>query len=91
MRGTKLFNFYYSVPEETCNPAFFYVRFICKFDLICLPLNNPLSFFYRLFKIFLEKRMHKEMGQYSVYRNFPKFSDRHVWANSVDPDQTAPL
>ena len=28
-----------------------------------------------------------------VYRNFPKFSDRQdrqVWANSVDPDQTAP-
>ena len=25
-----------------------------------------------------------------VYRNDPKFSDRHVWANSVAPDQTAP-
>ena len=24
------------------------------------------------------------------YCNFPKFSDRQVWANSVDPDQTAP-
>ena len=24
------------------------------------------------------------------YRNVPKFSDRQVWANSVDPDQTAP-
>ena len=24
------------------------------------------------------------------YRNDPKFSDRQVWANSVDPDQTAP-
>ena len=24
-----------------------------------------------------------------VYRNFPKFSDRQVWANSADPDQTA--
>ena len=23
--------------------------------------------------------------------NDPKFSDRQVWANSVDPDQTAPL
>ena len=29
-------------------------------------------------------------GICSVYRNFPKFSDRQVWANSVDPDQTAP-
>ena len=28
-------------------------------------------------------------GQYSGYRNFPKFSDRQVWANSADPDQTA--
>ena len=25
-----------------------------------------------------------------IYRNFPKFSDRQVWANSADPDQTAP-
>ena len=25
-----------------------------------------------------------------VYRNNPKFLDRQVWANSVDPDQTAP-
>ena len=24
------------------------------------------------------------------YHNVPKFSDRHVWANSADPDQTAP-
>ena len=24
------------------------------------------------------------------YSNDPKFSDRQVWANSVDPDQTAP-
>ena len=25
-----------------------------------------------------------------MYHNDPKFSDRQVWANSVDPDQTAP-
>ena len=25
-----------------------------------------------------------------VYHNDPKFLDRHVWANSVDPDQIAP-
>ena len=25
-----------------------------------------------------------------MYRNDPKFSDRYAWANSVDPDQTAP-
>ena len=26
----------------------------------------------------------------SIYRNDPKFSDRYAWANSADPDQTAP-
>ena len=26
----------------------------------------------------------------SDYRNVPKFSDRQVWANNVDPDWTAP-
>ena len=26
----------------------------------------------------------------AIYRNDPKFSDRLVWANSADPDQTAP-
>ena len=31
-----------------------------------------------------------EILQYRIYRNAPKFSDRQVWANSVDPDQTAP-
>ena len=25
-----------------------------------------------------------------IYRNDPKFSDKQVWANSADPDQTAP-
>ena len=25
------------------------------------------------------------------YRNDPKFSDRYAWANSADPDQTAPV
>ena len=24
------------------------------------------------------------------YRNDPKFQDKQVWANSADPDQTAP-
>ena len=24
------------------------------------------------------------------YGNDPKFSDRYIWANSADPDQTAP-
>ena len=25
-----------------------------------------------------------------IYLNIPKFSDRQIWANSVDPYQTAP-
>ena len=27
---------------------------------------------------------------FCMYRNDPKFSDRYAWANSTDPDQTAP-
>ena len=27
---------------------------------------------------------------FTLYRNDPKFSDRYAWANSADPDQTAP-
>ena len=27
---------------------------------------------------------------HSGYRNDPKFSNRYAWANSADPDQTAP-
>ena len=27
---------------------------------------------------------------YCIYRNDPKFSDIYAWANSADPDQTAP-
>ena len=35
--------------------------------------------------------MFMKYGAYKhVYRNDPKFSDRYVWANSADPDQTAP-
>ena len=29
-------------------------------------------------------------GQNYSYRNDPKFLDRYAWANSADPDQTAP-
>ena len=31
-----------------------------------------------------------KIKQIMWYRNDPKFSDRYVWANSADPDQTAP-
>ena len=30
------------------------------------------------------------MGYAVLYRNDPKFSDLQFWANSADPDQTAP-
>ena len=30
------------------------------------------------------------MNHHGEYRNVSKFSDRQVWANSADPDQTAP-
>ena len=30
------------------------------------------------------------MFYYYKYHNDPKFSDRYAWANSADPDQTAP-
>ena len=35
----------------------------------------------------------KNVGEwvYSYPHNDPKFSDKQAWANSVDPDQTAPL
>ena len=32
----------------------------------------------------------KRCIQTGKYRNDPKFSDRQVWANSADPDQTLP-
>ena len=30
------------------------------------------------------------MFDFKFCRNDPKFSDRYAWANSADPDQTAP-
>ena len=35
----------------------------------------------------MQNRVYQSIDQ---YRNDPKFSDRYAWANSVDPDQTAP-
>ena len=32
----------------------------------------------------------KEKSSHINYHNDPKFLDRQVWANSADPDQTAP-
>ena len=33
----------------------------------------------------------QHLRQEVQYRNESKFSDRYAWANSADPDQTAPL
>ena len=37
--------------------------------------------------LFAQAYLSENVG--SLRRNFPKFSDRQVWANSADPDQTA--
>ena len=52
---------------------------------------NPLGECPQPFKVFMEKygKLSLNYG-ISKYHNDPKFSDRRVWANSVDPDQTAP-
>ena len=39
--------------------------------------------------LFVRLKLPHAVG-FRLYRNFPKFSDRQVWANSADPDQTAP-
>ena len=46
----------------------------------------------RVHKVYFKTKMYKDIISFplSIYRNFPKFSDRQVWANSADPDQTAP-
>ena len=36
------------------------------------------------------RNLGKKYQKLQTYRNDPKFSDRQVWANSADPDQTAP-
>ena len=37
----------------------------------------------------LERSGYSLLQMHVKYSNSPKFSDRHVWANSVDTDQTA--
>ena len=44
------------------------------------------AFLYDLSKI----SMKVEKCGKNDYRNDPKFPDRYAWANSADPDQTAP-
>ena len=40
-----------------------------------------------IFFLFLKKKL---SVLDNFYRNDPKYSDRQEWANSADPDQTAP-
>ena len=37
-----------------------------------------------------DRKLERPQKQDFYYRNDPKFSDKPVWANSADPDQTAP-
>ena len=39
---------------------------------------------------FVSQRKNMEVNSDKNYHNVPKFSDRQVWANSADPDQTVP-
>ena len=39
---------------------------------------------------FSEGKIFPKQSPFLQYRNDPKFSDRYAWANSADPDQTAP-
>ena len=48
--------------------------------------------------LYLKRKFYKKKGSpetqvffsWRYYCNDPKFSDRQVWANSADPDKTAP-
>ena len=55
-----------------------------------LLLNGIVMYMYYLLENKIEICVRRQNGRTnSYYRNDPKFSDRHVWANSADPDQTA--
>ena len=48
------------------------------------------NFICSIFEVTFRVCQDKKILFPSKYLNDPKFSDRSVWANSVDPDQTAP-
>ena len=55
-----------------------------------LLLNDIVMYMYYLLEKKFEICVRGQNGRTnSYYRNDPKFSDRQVWANSADPDQTA--
>ena len=45
---------------------------------------------WRVLVLFYQVFMQYEYTYSEKYRNDPKFSDRYAWANSANPDQTAP-
>ena len=60
----------------------FYMSF-CEVSQVCLLVFSNL--------LVLKETISLYAGHWiSMYRNDPKFSDRYAWANSADPDQTAP-
>ena len=62
------------------------ILFLCR--LTCLVCHHrPIFDTLDMFCVHRQGKKHTQ----SKYRNVLKFSDRHVWANSADPDQTAPL
>ena len=55
-----------------------------------LLMNGIVMYMYYLLEKKNEISVRRQNGRTnSYYRNDPKFSDRQVWANSADPDQTA--
>ena len=63
----------------------------CTFYSLALGLEKLKETFLKLFSLCDPMFSRGESPSWcQIYRNDPKFSDRHVWANSADPDQTAP-
>ena len=48
-------------------------------------MNDIVMYMYYL----LKNKQNARTNNYNLHCNDPKFSDRQVWANSADPDQTA--
>ena len=54
-------------------------------------IKYPLFNFFYWYCLATYQNSHSVTASQYKYRNDPKFSDRQAWANSADPDQTAPL
>ena len=66
------------------------IIFIIHFKLLIVGTGTLLS---RHIEVVLTSslNLHKFEQKYVKYCNDPKFLDKQVWANSADPDQTAPV